>query len=99
MLLIKRDDVDEHRVILTLEGRIDGAWAEVLARECEALIEEGLRVDLDLAEVVFVSRAGVELLRRLDEAGVRILECSPLLAAMLAQEGISRPLISRKEIC
>ena len=98
MLRIKRDDVNEHRVVLTLEGRIAGAWADLLERECEEIVEDGLRVELDLSEVVYIARAGLEALRRLGEAGVRVTHCSPLVAAMLAQEGIPGPFISRKEI-
>ena len=88
MLRIHRDDVDEHRAVLILEGRIAGAWTGLLERECEALIEGGLGVDLDLSEVVYVARAGLDGLRRLRHAGVRITDCSPLLAAMLEHEGI-----------
>jgi|SoiMethySBSTD1v2_1073268.scaffolds.fasta_scaffold93863_2 anti-anti-sigma regulatory factor len=88
MLRIHRDDVDDHRAVLVLEGRIAGAWAVLLERECEALMKTGLGVDLDLSEVVYIARAGLEALRRLLRAGVRITGCSPLLAAMLAQEGI-----------
>jgi len=88
MLRIHRNDVDEHRAVLVLEGRIAGAWAALLERECEALIASGLGVDLDLSEVVYIARAGLEALRRLQRAGVRIAGCSPLLAVMLAHEGI-----------
>jgi hypothetical protein len=88
MLRIQRDLVDEHRAILILEGRIAGAWADLLVHECEVLVERGLRVELDLSEVVYVARAGFDALRRLGAAGVRVTACSPLLAALLAQEGI-----------
>jgi anti-anti-sigma regulatory factor len=98
MLRIQRDELDEHRVVLILEGRIAGAWADLLERECEALMEVGRRVELDLSEVVYIARAGLEALRRLGGAGVRVTDCSPLLAAMLKEEGIPCPFISRKEI-
>ena len=98
MLRIQRDEVDEHRVVLILEGRIAGAWADLLERECDALMERGRRVELDLSEGVYIARAGLEALRRLGEAGVLVTHCSPLVAAMLAQEDIPGPFISRKEI-
>jgi anti-anti-sigma regulatory factor len=88
MLRIHRDDVNEHRAVLVLEGRIAGAWVVLLESECEALIESGLGVDLDLSEVVYVAHAGLAALRRLHQRGVGIIGCSPLLATMLAQEGI-----------
>ena len=98
MLRIDRSLVDEHRVVLILEGRIAGAWADLLERECEALIERGLRVELDLSEVVYVARAGVEALRRLGRMRVGVTGCSPLIAAVLTQEGIPFTFIARKEI-
>ena len=88
MLRIHRNDVDDHRAALILQGRIAGEWADLLERECEALIGKGVQVNLDLAEVVFIGRTGFEALRRLGEAGVRITGCSPLIAAVLEQEGI-----------
>ena len=88
MLRIHRDDIDEHRVVLVLEGRIAGAWVVLLESECDTLIESGLGVDLDLSEVVYVGHAGLIALRHLLQRGVGITGCSPLLATMLAQEGI-----------
>ena len=88
MLRINRDFVNEQRVVLTLEGRIAGAWADLLEDECRHWIERGNRVELDLSEVVYIARAGLDALRRLGAAGVRVTACSPLLASVLAQEGI-----------
>jgi hypothetical protein len=98
MLRIDRSFVNEHRVDLILEGRVAGAWADLLEHECEALIERGFRVDLDLSEVVYIARAGLEALGRLDRIGIRVTGCSPLIAGVLTQEGIPFTFISRKEI-
>lgn len=88
MLRIRRDDVDAHGVALVLQGRIVGEWADLLERECAALGRSGFRVDLDLSRAVFIGRSGFEALSRLSRAGVGIIGCSPLIAAMLEQEGI-----------
>jgi anti-anti-sigma regulatory factor len=88
MLRIRRDDVDDRTVVLILEGRIVAAWAVLLERECEDLIRAGIRVVLDFSDVIFISRSGVEALGRLGRAGVLIVESPPLIAAMLAEEGI-----------
>ena len=88
MLRIQRDDVDDHRAVLVPQGRIEAEWADLLERECEALIRSGARVVLDLSDVVFIGRSGLEALGRLHRAGVRIVSCSPLVVAMLEQEGI-----------
>ena len=88
MLRILRDDVKAHRVILIIQGLIVAEWADVLERECMKLGRSGLRVALDLSGVVFIGRAGLAVLGRLDQAGVEIMGCSPLIADMLEQEGI-----------
>jgi hypothetical protein len=75
-------------VALLLQGRIAAEWADLLERECEGLTRSGFRVVLDLSEVVFIARSGLEALGRLGRADVRIVGCSPLIAAMLEQEGI-----------
>ena len=88
MLYITRDDLDAHNVLLALQGRISAEWADLLEQECRELRAFGLRVALDLSGVVFISRPGVEALGRLGQSGVAITGCSPLVAAMLRQEGI-----------
>ena len=88
MLRIQRDDLDDHRVSLILQGRIAGEWAELLERECAQLLQAGFRVSLDLSDVVFIGRSGLEALRRLAASGVRIGNGSSLITAVLEQEGI-----------
>ena len=95
MLRIRRDEVDDHEVILVLEGRVAAEWAELLERNCDELLRSGLRVQLDLAGAIFISRSGFEVLSRLRGAGVGIIGLSPLLAAMLEQEGIPAKCESR----
>lgn len=89
MLRIKRDDEDDLRVVLILEGRIAGAWAEFLESECRQLMRDGFRVVLDLSDVFFIGRSGLAALGRLGRDGVRNVGASPLIAAMLEQEGIA----------
>lgn len=89
MLQIYRDQVDDHGVELSLQGRIVGAWAALLERECLESRRSGSRVVLDLQRVVFIGRTGLEALIRLGRAGVRIVGCTPLFAAMLEHEGIA----------
>jgi anti-anti-sigma regulatory factor len=89
MLLIQRNDVGTQTVALILQGRIVAEWADLLERECQELGRSGLRVVLDLSDVVFIGRSGLEVLGRLGREGVSISGCSPLIAAMLEQEGIA----------
>jgi len=88
VLRITRDDIDSGNVLLALQGRISADWAEVLEHECSRLSAFGFHIALDMSGVVFISRPGVEALGRLGQAGVAITGCSPLVAAMLRQEGI-----------
>jgi anti-anti-sigma regulatory factor len=89
VLRIQRDEVGPHEVTLILHGRIAAEWADLLERECVELTRPGSHIDLDFSGVVFIGRSGFEVLSRLTQAGVGIIECSPLIAAMLAQEGIA----------
>jgi anti-anti-sigma regulatory factor len=89
MLRISHNDVDAQRVILLLEGHILLEWAELLERECEALLRSGRHVALDFSRVVFIGRTGFEALRRLGRLGVEMVGCSPLVADMLEHEGIT----------
>jgi anti-anti-sigma regulatory factor len=42
---------------------------DLLERECQEPIRSGIGVVLDLSEVVFIGRSGVEALGRLGKAG------------------------------
>ena len=96
MLRIQRNDTNGRTVILLLQGRIVAEWANLLERECVELMRSDVRVVLDLGEVVFIGRAGLEALTRLDRAGAKVIGCTPLIAAMLEQEGI-KTVRTRKE--
>ena len=89
MLGIQLQQVDDRRVVLFLQGCIVAASVDLLERECLALDRSGFRVVLDLESVVFIDRSGLKRLGRMGHAGVRIVGCAPLLAAMLADEGIA----------
>jgi anti-anti-sigma regulatory factor len=89
VLHIVRGDSDASTATLLLQGRVVAEWADLLERECLGLIQAGRAVVLDLSDVVFIGRSGIAALGRLDKAGVRITGCTPLIAAMLEQEGIA----------
>jgi anti-anti-sigma regulatory factor len=95
VLRIQRSDANAHTVTLVLQGRIVAEWADLLERECAELMRSKSRVVLDLSEVVFIGRYGVEALGRLARAGARVIGCTPLVAAMLEQEGIAVRRLSR----
>ena len=73
---------------LKLEGRLVAEWADLLERECSDLLRPSTSVSLDLADVSFVDRAGVEALERLSRAGVEIRCPSGAVASVLLGEGV-----------
>jgi hypothetical protein len=88
VLRMQRKERGSRRVTLIVEGRIVGEWADVLEDECLDLIRSGFSAALDLTGVVYVSRKGVEALDRLVRIGTTITSCPPLIADLLAEEGI-----------
>ena len=82
MLKIVMTEQPAGGAMLRLEGQIIGPWIEELRRTCAALLDHGA-VSLDLSQVSFVERRGVELLRSLGTRGVSLLRCSPFVTEQL----------------
>lgn len=87
-LRITREKGSRARTTLKLEGSVAADWAALLERECSDLLRSRDAVRLDLADVRFVDRAGVEALERLSRAGVEIHCASGPVASVLEGEGI-----------
>ena len=83
MLRISRHDTNNRSVSLRLEGEITGPWVDETDRICEAIIGSGQHLRIDLSQVAFVDRAGVELLGSLKKRKAVLDHCSPLLRAQL----------------
>ena len=67
---------------LYLQGDVIGLWVEELQRSCEAARGAG-PFTVDLRDVGFLDGAGVTLLRKLDEAGVRLVNASGFVVEQL----------------
>jgi hypothetical protein len=67
--------------VLRLEGQIIGPWVDELRRTCDEL--PAGPITLDLAQVSFVERRGVELLWMLGTRGASLLHCSPFVVEQL----------------
>jgi anti-anti-sigma regulatory factor len=88
MLRITLEEEALSGVMLRLEGSVAGEWAALLERECSGFLRFRGTVGLDLAGVIYVDRTGLEVLARLNRAGVVIL-CRPgPVASVLEGEGI-----------
>ncbi len=68
---------------LRLEGRLIGPWVEELRRACDQVLTTGARLTLDLSDVSFLDRSGVELIRSLRNRNVALLSCSAFVGEQL----------------
>lgn len=85
MLRITRVEGSPGTATLKVEGRIAADWVRVLREEMRRSLEEKQAVVLDFADVRFVDRQGVEMLRQMRAAEVRIVNCPPLIGELLAE--------------
>jgi len=83
MLRIEPVETSSGHCLLRLEGEVVGPWVEEIRRSCEPARAAGAKLTLDLADVAFVDRDGVELFRGLMQAGVVVLNCSPFVQSQL----------------
>jgi hypothetical protein len=65
------------------EGRVIGPWVEELRRSCEGVLTSGAALAVDLSDVSFVDRDGIELLRSLRSRRVALLNYSAFVAEQL----------------
>ena len=79
MLRISADEAVGQSILLCLDGQITGQWVKLLRRMCEARLGKGSRVVVDLKNVSFADRDGIDLLRKLADRGVEILNALPFI--------------------
>jgi anti-anti-sigma regulatory factor len=87
MLKISSEDSGDHTVTVRLEGRIAEPWTSELGKICEELLVEKKAIKLDMAEVTFADRSGLELLRNLRSRGVSLVQCSPFTEEQMKTDG------------
>jgi len=83
MLRIASADRPGYGATLVLEGRVIGPWVDELRRACQRVLVTGAPLTLDLREVAFVGRDGLELLRRLVDGGVALVNCPAFVSEQL----------------
>ena len=79
MLKISADEAVGEPILLRLDGQIAGRWVNLLRGTCEVWLKNGSRVVMDLKNVSFADREGIELLRNLADRGVEILNAVPFI--------------------
>jgi hypothetical protein len=82
MLKIVASESEPGRTILRLEGQVIGPWVEELKIASETALIHGAVV-LDLGDVSFVERRGVELLQALGARGVDLVNCTSFVLEQL----------------
>jgi anti-anti-sigma regulatory factor len=83
MLRIHVSEAAREATTLSLEGRVIGPWVEELRQSCEGILVRGTELVLDLSDVSFVGREGVELFRTLRDRQVVLQNCSPFVGEQL----------------
>ncbi len=87
MLRISEPFEDETTATLKIEGRIVGVGVDLLERASLPATTDGFHVMIDLRDVSFVDDAGTLMLRSLARTGVRLVDPSPYVAALLDEDG------------
>lgn len=82
-LRISEAHSQDETLVLRLEGRIIGQWVMELETVCNRALAGTRPVVLDFAQVSFVDKDGVELLRHLISRRIRVVNCSPFIALQL----------------
>ena len=83
MLRLTRAAESPSHVTLRLEGRIVSDWVSVVKRECLTWLQEKRQVVLEVAEVTFIDRGGLEMLRRIISPQLQIINASALIEELL----------------
>ena len=83
MLRITRVAEGPSPVTLRLEGRIVSDWVSVVERECLTWLQDKRQVILEVAEVTFIDRRGLEMLRRIISPQLQILNAFALIEELL----------------
>ena len=83
MLKIEHSHAGEEFAGLKLEGQVIGPWVEEVRRLSEQILASGAALTIDLSEVAFIDREGVELLRALKARGGVALKSSGFVAEQL----------------
>jgi len=71
MLKITRAVLSEKEISLQLHGRVSGQWVGLLRETAESVLDEGVRLTVDLKNISFIDCEGIALIRNLIERGVR----------------------------
>ena len=86
MLRLTRTSRRPREILLKAEGQIVAEWVGLLEEECRELAARDQQVVLDLGDVSYLDGRAVRLLKSLAAGPVSIINCSPLVEELLAEE-------------
>ena len=85
MLKITRAVLSKQEATLQLDGRVGGQWVGLLKESAESVLDEGLKLTVDLKNISFIDCEGIALLKSLINRGV-----DPINAPLFVVEQIKR---------
>lgn len=80
MLKITKVATSNQEITLQLDGRVTGQWIELLRESAESVLEEEMRLSLDLKNICFIDCEGLAVIKSLMGRGVRQVN-APLFVA------------------
>lgn len=80
MLKITKVATSNQEITLQLDGRVTGKWIELLRDSAESVLEEQIRLSLDLKNICFIDCEGLAVIKSLMGRGVRQVN-APLFVA------------------
>lgn len=80
MLKITRVVQSDREIALQLDGSVSGQWIELLRESAESVLDEGLRLTLDMENICFIDCEGLALIKHLMSQKVRQVN-APLFVA------------------
>ena len=83
MLRISASEAAGESVTVQLDGQVSGRWVTLLQGTCEAHLQKGLRVIVDLRNVSFADRDGIALFRSLKDRQVEFLNALPFIVEQM----------------
>jgi anti-anti-sigma regulatory factor len=86
MLRLTRTTRLPHEVVLVVEGQIVAEWVGLLEAECLELLGTDRILLLDLADVSYLDRRAVRLLRELAARSVTLINCPPLVEELVRED-------------
>lgn len=86
MLRITQVSEDSDQVCLKVEGRVIGDWVSELDRTCGSCLSQSRLITLDMSDVTYIDRQGVETLKRILGENVRLTGATLLVQALLGRQ-------------